>query len=665
MASQSSGNAVLLTVEESEKIKRIAQNRRNRINDDGGQKRKSRDVDAEVRNAKSASFMADMGSPADPDAVQLGRDGASSLPLLILGQTYPPCPFALAELEPIGLSELTTETHHCGRFLRLKRISPAVTLAARTWTVFQDNDNENDSERFALILHTSTHGEDVLESCSTFIVKDPYLTTDSQGETQLQVNHPSDLIVVRGEAPEAASEAGGAANRQTDESSATVETATAQKDKGNAALKRKEFLLAHAHYSEGIRIALQKAVKEAAPSLSQDIARNRSHVNLLLRRHDEALSDALSAVIGADDERSKSLDSKAYFRAGSGAYHLGQYEQAAEYFEKQKKLAPEDKEPQTYLKQISARRKEQETGGYDFVKIRARITPARPEVDAADFLGNTKIGDSPGRGRGLSASREIAVGEIIMCEKAVCVVWGHQDRVLTAMTYDLRDDRIRVAAVGLTKAIVERLMNNPSLIPKVTALYGDYSGDDKTPTETSDGPVVDTFQIQDIISRNAFGPGSQFGEQASTGLWIHAAYVNHSCLANARKEYIGDLIILRATRKIAKGEEIFHSYDESTDYDSRQASLMTTWGFECDCTLCQAEKADGKQVRDKRRELEGEAAAFVNRESWAGAKRLTIAKAERLARALNETYDKNRYDGLPRNAILQIQEWLGRAKPRK
>jgi len=41
--------------------------------------------------------------------------------------------------------------------------------------------------------------------------------------------------------------------------------------------------------------------------------------------------------------------------------------------------------------------------------------------------------------------------------------------------------------------------------------------------------VVDVFRVHDIVSRNAFGPGSQFGEEsvskASTGLWIWAAYI--------------------------------------------------------------------------------------------------------------------------------------------
>jgi hypothetical protein len=119
-------------------------------------------------------------------------------------------------------------------------------------------------------------------------------------------------------------------------------------------------------------------------------------------------------------------------------------------------------------------------------------------------------------------------------------------------------------------------------------------------------------------------------------------------------------MVLRATRKIAVGEEIFHSYDESTDYDNRAAALMNTWGFECTCALCIAEKAESPIVRGKRRELESDANTFVQSHSPVGAKRVTIVQARRLARAIDDTYDE-RYKDLPRAAGTEIHKWLAGA----
>jgi hypothetical protein len=95
-------------------------------------------------------------------------------------------------------------------------------------------------------------------------------------------------------------------------------------------------------------------------------------------------------------------------------------------------------------------------------KIRAGLSLARPRADAASFISNTKVRDSPGRGRGLFATRDISAGEIVMYERTFYVVWGPDSEALTAMTYDARDDRIRVSPVGLTKSIVQKLLSNSS-----------------------------------------------------------------------------------------------------------------------------------------------------------------------------------------------------------
>ncbi|KAL2021672.1 hypothetical protein VTK56DRAFT_6764 [Thermocarpiscus australiensis] len=662
MTSQHAGNTIFLSEQEAERIRNTIRDRLKKCSALVGHARQPRDSKAAISQATGASLMADMGGAPDPDTAQAkGRGG--TLPVLAVGQPYPPCTVSLQDLRPMKLADLRMDAHHHGRRLTLKRASPVVTLTARSWTMVQDEAGDQ-VERLEVCLHTSRHGEDVLESASAFVIKEPYFTLTEQGEATLRIDHPSDLIVCR-------KEIANSSLASAEDATAAEKVARSCKDKGNAALAEQDLPLAHAHYTEGLKVARQDVLFNTNPDLARDLSRNRAHVNLLLDRLDEAKTDALASLIGREDQRSKDLDSKAYFRAGSAAYNLGQYQDAKGFFEERLKLMPGNKEASAFLRKIETRLREQETGSYDLQKIRAGLSRARPRVDAASFIRNTRVGDSPGRGRGLFATRDIPAGEIIMCEKAFCVVWGHESAALTAMTYDVRDDRIRVSPVGLSRSIVQKLLNNPSQIDRVMDLYGDYQGDgQKTVPGTEDGPVVDTFRVHDIVSRNAFGPGSQYGEEegasnASTGLWIWAAYINHSCIANAKKEYIGDLMVLRATQPIAAGEEIFHAYDESSDYDARQKALMTTWGFECDCALCAVERADDPAVRKKRLELANEADAFVAREHWAGAKRLAVAKAQRLARAVDDTYDGERYKGLPRLATRRIREWLASAAPRR
>ncbi|KAH8883496.1 tetratricopeptide [Thozetella sp. PMI_491] len=661
MASRTDGNTVFLTEQEVERIRSTVKDRAKKCSEQAGQAREPRDAKADISQATGMALMADMGEAAFDLGQEKPKD--NTLPALGVGQLYPPSILPLRDLEPMRLADLQMETHHRGRRLTIKRASPVVTLAARSWTVVQEDEGEQ-TERLEVCLHKSRHGKEVLESGSLFVIKEPYFTLTDQGEATLRIDHPTDLVVWRDETAKPGEESTAA-----EDPAAATDAAKKYKDKGNAALGKGDLPLAHARYTEGLRIAKQDSVFNSAPDVARDLSRNRAHVNLALNQLDEAVTDGKASLIGVDDERSKELDSKAYFRAGCAAYNLGNYQEARACFEARDKLTPNNKETAAYLKQISIRLQEQENGKYNWKKLGAGASRARPRVDAASFVGNAEIKKSAGRGRGLFAVRAIPAGEVIMCEKAFCVVWGHESESLTAMTYDVRDDRIRVAPVGLTKAVVQKLLNNPSQIEKVMDLFGDYQGEGKNISHTDDGPVVDVFRVHDIVSRNAFGPGSQYGDEdashASTGLWVRAAYINHACMANAKKEYVGDLMILRAIRPIAAGEELFHSYDESSDYDARQAALQTTWGFECKCALCAVEKADDAAVRKKRRELAAEADTFVGREPWANARRLVVIKAQRLARSIDETYDAKRYKDMPRLATQRIQEWLAKADPRR
>ncbi|KAF2822589.1 SET domain-containing protein [Ophiobolus disseminans] len=651
MSFQNHENTIYLTEQEVDRIRKTAKERVKKGSEARNDEREQREATPAIQQATGASLMADMGGAPDPDMTQAQ---GGTLPAVAIGQPYPPCAASLDKLEPMSFSDLRMETHHRGKKLVIKRASPVVGLAVRSWCMVQDEEGK-ETERLEFGLHKLRHGEEVLELTKHFVVKEPYFTTTDQGEATIRIDHPSDLVSLAHEI----------APSELKDVAAAEKAATRCKNKGNTALKEQDLPEAYARYSEGLKIAEEYSLL----SLARDIARNRAYVSLLLGQLDEVLVDAKASLIGKDDQRSKDLDSKAYFRAGSAAYALGQYLGAKKLFEEQQKLAPNDKDAKTYLKRVTVRMREQESGMQDFTKIRVGLSKARSRIDTATFIGATKVQQSPDKGRGLFATRSIAAGEPIICEKAFCVVWGHEKEAMTAMTYDLRDDRIRVSPVGLSKAIVQKLISSPSQIPRVMDLFGDYQGAEKAAPTTRDGPVVDVFRVHDIMSRNAFGPGNQFGEEgarnASTGLWVYAAYINHSCVPNALKEYIGDLMILRATRAIKAGEELFHAYDETSDYETRQASLVTTWGFECKCRLCEAQKKDSEEVRRKREELRGEADAFLAREHWANAKRLTIVKAQKIAKGIEQTYDAERYRNLPKTAGNGIQEWLARATPRR
>lgn len=96
----------------------------------------------------------------------------------------------------------------------------------------------------------------------------------------------------------------------------------------------------------------------------------------------------------------------------------------------------------------------------------------------------------------------------------------------------------------------------------------------------------------------------------SVGLWILASYINHSCLPNIYRSTIGNTMIVRAAADLLAGTELRHSYiDSETSYEDRQ-EVLSGYGFECSCSLCQAQKNTSNKKKKKKPKL---AAAFLER----------------------------------------------------
>ncbi|KAM5370230.1 hypothetical protein ACJZ2D_008633 [Fusarium nematophilum] len=643
---------LFMTPEEAGRVRQAVKDIMQKRKEQTGQPRKFSDPDSLIQQATSTSLMHDLSSAA----FELGRSKKSKETMVAyaVGNPYPPCTANLGDLEPMKLSELRVETHHRGRVLFLRRVSPVVELEACSWAVVQA-ESSHEVERIEVFLHKSKYGRDILDVCSELFIKEPYYTLNNQGEATIRVDHPSDLVV---SAFSHGPESWRLRNRG---SSQLLRPPGMCKEEGNFALQKNDLGTAHSSYTEGL-MSISKE-NQATETLAKDLYRNRSHVNLLLQRFDEAKTDALSALTRGEAEEQQLLDAKAYYRAGLAAYALGDFPDARSYFQKQEQLHPGTQYACFNLRRIEARLREKATGSYSLKRVVTELSKNQGRPDVTSFNGPTEVKNSPGAGRGLFATRDIEPNDIIICERAFCVVWGYDPGALSALTCDIRDDAaIRVFPAGLHKAVVQKLLNNPSQAEMVLDLFGDYRGLGNKLRESDGSPIIDTFQVHDIIQRNAFGPGQQTKDEdisnASTGLWIRASYINHSCVPNTKKDYIGDLMILRATGRISAGEEILHAYDESGDYDVRVTALQSTWGFKCGCALCAAEEADGPDVRRLRRDVKDRLNAFIEAENAAGASRALVRRAKRLRRSLQDTYDKERYKGLPQRALLGIEEWL-------
>ena len=149
-------------------------------------------------------------------------------------------------------------------------------------------------------------------------IKEPYLTFDEQKLAQLRIDHPSDIVVLTPSDTSVLS--------KWRSNNGSSKTASQLKDEGNMNLKKGGFHAALECYTEGL-------VVSDAQDVRRDLCRNRSLVNLRLRRYDSALADALAALsdrksVSVSDDQTKQLDSKALYRAGCAAYNLRDFQAA-------------------------------------------------------------------------------------------------------------------------------------------------------------------------------------------------------------------------------------------------------------------------------------------------------------------------------------------------
>eukprot|EP01043_Picozoa_sp_COSAG02_P001170 COSAG02_NODE_23_length_52893_cov_58.101868_50_plen_410_part_00 len=89
------------------------------------------------------------------------------------------------------------------------------------------------------------------------------------------------------------------------------------------------------------------------------------------------------------------------------------------------------------------------------------------------------------------------------------------------------------------------------------------------------------------IRANGFSLLDGCGQPAGVGLFLTAAYFNHSCVPNVCVTNSGDQLVFRTIRPVVMGEELVISYVDAVEQTSlRQEKFRRAYGFECRCLRC-------------------------------------------------------------------------------
>jgi hypothetical protein len=122
--------------------------------------------------------------PADPMHIR-----SSFLP-----PAYPPCVSSFNKLKKVMITNLSLETHHRGRYLLLRTVTPTDTMTA-VMAVVEDEDGS--------VLMIQLYNQDQqlsgaqsLREGTVLVVKEPYVKVMADGDYGIRVDHLSDVMFI-------------------------------------------------------------------------------------------------------------------------------------------------------------------------------------------------------------------------------------------------------------------------------------------------------------------------------------------------------------------------------------------------------------------------------------------------------------------------------------
>ncbi|KAJ6780227.1 hypothetical protein PWT90_01954 [Aphanocladium album] len=545
---------------------------------------------------------------------------------------YAPCDRSIDELQSMFIIQMRLGVHHRGAKVMVRVLTPPNRMNAILVIV-------EDLEGTAVTLQLYHHppeavacAEDTIQVGSVLILKEPFFKCATDGSYSLRVDHLSDVVWLglfdhripdlwRKSDPETSSEAA--------------------RLRGNEAVKTKRWAQALRLYSDAGRYAV-------TPEEAQLAFVNRSFANLNLGRFEQALLDATRT-----NERIPSTE-KAKFREIRALYELGRFGLCKELLEHFTTEYPDNRDAKLQMSRAEARFQESNEGMFSFAEsMYKQARQSSAVIDCATFSKPVEVREAPGRGRGLFTVQTVRAGDLLLCEKAFVYKQRDTHSGGFSILMDVNDKRAFAGGQAeILNQAIQNLYHNPEMSrPFLELHHGDYK---PVSRQRADGnPIVDSFLVAKVMALNVFGAprtsrdtlrktmerskdaADESGGFGTVGIWIKASYVNHSCVGNCRRSFIGDMLVLRATTDMEAGTELLFPYRsprELESYSDVQRGLKN-WGFVCDCILCRARLATPAQQLGRRKALMEDLRGIIDKRGATA-----LARGVRLLDDLKGTY---------------------------
>ncbi|EWC45469.1 hypothetical protein DRE_00868 [Drechslerella stenobrocha 248] len=473
------------------------------------------------------------------------------------------------KLKKIHAKDLIVGKHHKGCYLKVRLVEMTMRIDLSIQSAFEDEQGSYGLVRF-YYREEDTPPDEHLPYGYIVIIRDPFLWGSGQCDAFfVRVDHPHDVQYLY---------------PWDDTSEKLIPSIWKTSYTLNMPQLEDLLKLADIYYHGGeYHAAIQRyncAESKASkldpkePGLAKVLAEiyyGRAGVYVKLRQHllarpdvDRILKSTPNCEVGLH------LQSLRY-------YYTGKYELCQEAVNKALPM----KEPSLFMSQDLFRRakerhEEVKHGIYNWKGMRHKASGVYLDLDHADYTHPVKLKKTP-KGRRVFTTRDIKRGDLLMAVKAIAIVPLEDNNCcLEVSCRDGTFDAEFGVGAHLTQEVIECLNKHPPDFYEKTICLMEDGGYTTCAYRLPDGTKVpDAFHIEEIRRRNCinisnlplYNPHNssylQLGNMPLTrittyhsGLWFLPSFLRHSCIPNAHRTVIGDMMIIRAGRDIPRDTKI-------------------------------------------------------------------------------------------------------------
>mmetsp|Transcript_5502 Transcript_5502/g.9537 ORF Transcript_5502/g.9537 Transcript_5502/m.9537 type:complete len:658 (+) Transcript_5502:2-1975(+) len=235
-----------------------------------------------------------------------------------------------------------------------------------------------------------------------------------------------------------------------------------------------------------------------------------------------------------------------------------------------------------------------------------------PDYKPHRFIGNIQIAQIPGRGRGLVATQETDMGELLVTSTALARLPGawqklppepeelHMSWLEDGVTAAQR--RVLDVLYDGTEASMARDASLATLDPKFWSSRG--KNDPQAP-QVSSGRLLSIIQSCSCSDSQQDGAAMAVRHQKPIGfigLWAEHSLINHSCAPNTSAIVVEDRMLIHSAQPVEAGEELTRNYSgpaATMPAPQRRAALKEMgMDFHCNCPRCTLEDQVGEDVQE-------------------------------------------------------------------